>query len=355
MAPVQALEPNIVLWGANPYDAPNARRIINSADAYFRIARDRSDFGAGRPLHHLSELQGHCPMLEAYIDDSASDIGDQRLLLAGYINRADRWSRFSGAWEEELRASPSIEYLKMSEANCLGRQFRGWSPADRDEKLRGLARVIRHFKPASIHCSVSRLDYANIVKPVAPYGLGNPYGICFHAIMVTLANSQLEHHGINVPIAFIFDQQEGLGEEARMFYEYIRETQPRPVRQLLSKTPRFGDDKVVLPLQAADMLAWHVRRHAERGDPDSFMVPDFLSADGYHMATDIDAHRLRSIANGFSQVQGVPLLKGRGAWKKTKREIIRLTALGVTPPYRLARLKNTLLYARKRLARIFRT
>jgi len=179
--------------------------------------------------------------------------------------------------------------------------------------------------------------------------------MCFHAIMVTLANSQLEHAGIRVPIEFIFDQQEGLGEEARLFYEYIRETQPRPVRKLLSKNPIFGDDKLVVPLQAADMLAWHLRRHAERGDPNAFMVPDFLCADGHHMATDIHADRLRSIAHGFSQVPGVALLKGKGPWKKTKREIIRLAALGVIPPYRLTRWKNTLQYARQRLARIFRT
>ena len=56
-------------------------------------------------------------MLQAYVDDSASDQGDQRLFLAGYINAADRWIRSSDAWAEVLRDPPAIGYLKMSEAN----------------------------------------------------------------------------------------------------------------------------------------------------------------------------------------------------------------------------------------------
>jgi hypothetical protein len=76
--------------------------------------------------------------LQAFIDDSASDTGDRRLYLARYLNRTDRWALFSEAWREELKAAPSIAYLKMSEANAFVGQFKGWTTADRDEKLRAL-------------------------------------------------------------------------------------------------------------------------------------------------------------------------------------------------------------------------
>jgi hypothetical protein len=153
-------------------------------------------------------------VLQAFIDDSASESGDRRFFLAGYVNTADRWIRFSDAWEAELRTKPSIEYLKMREANCLGGQFRNWSTADRNEKLEALSQLIRHFQPRSVHCSVSRSEYERIVQPVAPYGFGMPYYICFSAIMISLANLQLESGGPSVPIDFIFESQEGLGEDA---------------------------------------------------------------------------------------------------------------------------------------------
>jgi hypothetical protein len=290
-------------------------------------------------------------MLQVYVDDSASDDGDQRLFLAGYINTADKWIRFSDAWQEELDHSPRINYLKMSEANNLGGEFRGWTAAARDEKLRGLARVIRHFSPASIHSSISRADFKTIVSPVAPYGFNRPYFYCFQAIIVPLVNSMLEYGLPKVPVDFIFDEQEGMGEEARFFYRIIRDGQPAAVRSMLSSDPIFRDDKQVLPLQAADMLAWHVRRNHIR-NPDAFQVPDFLSADGHHMAVDIDTEWLNRIADGYLSVPGTQHLKTKGAWRKTMREVERIEEAGGRPDQRLVRINNTILYWRRRGSRI---
>jgi hypothetical protein len=289
--------------------------------------------------------------LQVYIGDSASDEGDQRLFLAGYINTADKWVRFSEAWQEELRAAPAIKYLKMAEANILRGEFWGWDAPTRDEKLRGLFRVIRHFEPESIHSSISRTEFKAIVSPVAPHGLNHPYFYCFQAIMIPLANSMLEHGLPKVPIEFIFDEQEGLGEEARFFYRIIRDSQPAAVREILSRDPIFGDDKLVWPLQAADMLAWHVRRnHVER--PDAFQVPRFLSADGRHRASDMDAAFLRRIAASYAGIPGTQQLKNRGTWKKAIREVKRIEETGGRPDQRRVRISNTILYWRRRSARI---
>jgi Protein of unknown function (DUF3800) len=292
-------------------------------------------------------------MLQVYVDDSASDDGDQRLLLAGYINTADKWIRFSDAWQEELDHSPRIRYLKMAEANNLGGEFRGWKPEDRDEKLKGLARVIRHFAPASIHSSISRREFKTIVSPVAPYGFNRPYFYCFQAIIVPLANSMLEFGLPKVPVDFIFDEQEEVGEEARFFYRIIRDSQPAAVRSILSRDPIFRDDKQVLPLQAADMLAWHVRRN-HISKPDAFQVPKFLSADGHHMAVDIDTEWLKRIADGYLSVPGSEQLKTKGSWRRAMREVQLIEEAGGRPDQRSVRISNTILHWRRRGARILR-
>lgn len=278
---------------------------------------------------YSSEIRAakHLVMLQAYVDDSASDQRDQRLFLAGYINTADRWIRFSDAWAEELRQPPAIGYLKMSEANGFGGEFRGWDAPGRDEKLRGLARVIRHFKPRSMHASVSQSEFRAIVAPVAPHGFSTPYSLCFQAMMLPLAIFQ-EKERIKLPIDFIFDDQEGLGTQAAFFYGKIRERQPKKIREVMCASPIFRDEKHVLPLQAADMLAWHIRRRHE-ADPDAFQVPDFLSHDGLHMVIDIQEDHLRHIAEGYSKIPGVPRLRRRSAWKRTFREIERLESEGI--------------------------
>jgi hypothetical protein len=259
-------------------------------------------------------------MIQAFVDDSTSDIGDRRFVLAAYLNSAKAWALFSDAWDEELRADPAIAYLKMSEANSLKGQFSGLSWSHRDEKIRGLARVIRHFKPRSIHCSVSRNDVEAILAPVSPYGLARPYTVCFHALTIRLAHYQVEI-GSTTPVDFIFDSQEGLEQEMTMTYDMARRFQPPEVQRLLAVSPIFRDDKDALPLQAADMLAWHVRRQYETS-PKAFPVPNILSHDGYHVAIDIEKEHLQITAKRFSTVPGVDLVKSKPGWQEVKKAMV---------------------------------
>jgi hypothetical protein len=290
-------------------------------------------------------------VLQAYVDDSASEKdSSRRLFLAAYINTPDCWARFSVAWKEKLDAAPSIKYLKMSQANSLSGEFAGWSVAAKDDKIKGLSRVIRHFNPMSIHASISRAEHEAILKPKAPYGF-TPYLLCFQAIIIPLANYQAQF-STGLVTDFIFDEQEIQGEDALWAYEYIRETQPKPIRDLLGARPIFADDKTVYPLQAADLLAWHVRRQAETGNTKAFQVPSSLST-GYHMASDIDAEWLQRSADGLGLIKGVENLKTKGEWRAAMKEIHRLEAAGVKRPYRAQRWRNTVSYMRNRIVRMF--
>ncbi|MBV9077822.1 MAG: DUF3800 domain-containing protein, partial [Methylobacteriaceae bacterium] len=242
--------------------------------------------------------------LQAYVDDSASDQGKRDLVLAGYVNTADKWAEFSHAWASELKRAPSIAYLKMREARNLSGEFKGWRSEDRDAKVQALARIIRETGPASIHSRVSRNDVDRMIKPVAPYAMRTPYFYCFQAILLPIAIHQNRSNDVRVPIDFIFDNQEGLGDEARNLYKLIRLQQPSEIRDLLSFDPIFRDDKLVNPLQAADMIAWYIRKFYEDNCEGSVPVPDFLASGRPHMAVDIDAGTLQRIADGFRAIPG---------------------------------------------------
>ncbi|MEX0809930.1 MAG: DUF3800 domain-containing protein [Dongiaceae bacterium] len=300
-----------------------------------------------------ARIRGAKPLavFQAYIDDSMSHEGQKKLVLAGYINTAECWASFSDAWQWELRQSPAIAYLKMSEANYLTGEFSGWRPSERDNKIQRLAKVIRDSKPASIHSSVSSVDVNNIIKPVAPYGFSSPYFYCFQAIMIPLAIHQSKMGDeVRVPIEFIFDEQGGLGDEARALYKMIRSDLSQELQGLLSVEPIFRDDKLVMPLQAADVLAWNIRRHCQSGDPERFMIPDYLADGGPHMAIDYTPQDLQRFADGFVGVPGAKDLADKTKWKKNMRELDRLLAAGFIPP-RGTRWKNALYHFRERLAR----
>lgn len=65
--------------------------------------------------------------------------------------------------------------------------------------------------------------------------------------------------GITEPIDFIFDKH---GSQAQVEAGYRRMVQDAPTfLPELGNPPRFKNDTKFLPFQAADLLAWHVRKH----------------------------------------------------------------------------------------------
>jgi hypothetical protein len=308
----------------------------------------------GYPQHVWNEKL--LVMIQAFIDDSASNTGDRRLYLAGYVNFADSWIAFANEWERVLRMPPSIKYFRMVEANSLRGEFEGWKDGDRDRKVWKLAETIYRHAPWSIECSVSQNDHDRIVKPAAPYGLGNPYSSCFYGIIISLARFHAANN-LSIPVDFIFDQHSALEGEAHLFYEYHKSLQLPEVKAVLGSTPIFRDDKQVLPIQAADMLAWHLRREAEGNDPPgSRPALDLLRGNGRHVIVNFTPEILETMAAKMRDIPGVSGVQRKSDWQKFKKESVRLSALGFTPDdfLRLLPKENFVKGALKRLARFVR-
>ena len=269
--------------------------------------------------------------LQAFADDSAAESGDKRLFLAGYISTVERWIRFSRAWQAELRRTPAIAYLKMSEAAGKTGQFERWSESDRNVKLLSLANIISDHAPWFIYCSVSRTEYNRILAPIAPRPFKNPYFSCFWGVISLAGRVRQEFAADDGPsIDFVFDEQGGMGREAVMWYGWLKEDQSDLViKRSLGATPIFRDDKDVLPLQAADMLAWHLRRdHEYRGEDRP--IKGLLMTAG--AGIDIDRAALERQAKQMRRVPGVRFVQTKPAWRETKKAILAFSEAGIRPP-----------------------
>jgi len=274
--------------------------------------------------------------------------------LAAYVLPADLWEPFIEDWRSQLNFLPAIKYLHTTDANALKGEFKGWTRKRRNRKLIAMAKVIQRFKPTTIVASVSQVDFDKEFKPFAPYNLKNPYFTCFYLMVDTVARV-FKESGIEQSISFVFDEHGSLGQEAAQWYYAMRDMDGT-FSHMLKSSPIFADDELVEPLQAADMLAWHVRRKDD--NPDEYLpaLKYLLHDDGY-IYRELDAESLRSMGQSMSQIEGVEKLQTKKDWKELKHEIQeQLTTVDeptptvadlVNRPFKfLSRLINSKLFGR---------
>jgi hypothetical protein len=209
-----------------------------------------------------SSERKHIVVIQAFVDDSRSESGDREIVLAGYMSSASEWLRFSEEWSAVLAAAPSIEFFHANEAHRRKGPFQGWKTPARDMKVEQLVDVIERHRLASFDTRMSLDSFKRILLPISPYDLKSPYLILFQAVMANAA-MQLHSNGLTIPIDFVFDEQGEIGAMAALWHRFSLSSLPPHLRPLLGSSPIFCDDKKMVPLQAADMLAWHLRRSRE--------------------------------------------------------------------------------------------
>lgn len=214
-------------------------------------------------------------MIQSFVDDSGSDVGsgDRIFVLASYAMEALRWEDFAERWAVQLRRPHEIKYLHMAEAEAGDGEFVRIDRIHRNRKVLDFAEVIGQCRPTPIYCAMRWRDYRKHIKDKVDLRLDSPYAVLFFKLLAAHAQIQIEMNnrlsdedkermGIAIkPVEFIFDKQGPIVEKRCLSWFYgLRERVSEPHRTILSNTPRFMDDKELVPLQAADMLAWHIRR-----------------------------------------------------------------------------------------------
>lgn len=206
-------------------------------------------------------------MLQAYIDDSGWDGKSPVFVLAGYVSTPDRWQTFSDELQAVLAQQEprSLPVFKMKNAIQLKNRkspFYGWSEKERDERLIEFTKVIKRNVMHGIVSVIPIEPYKRIMKgKFNPEALDRPYFLSFFGVMTALIHLT-KHLKLADRIDFIFDTQENESKIIlRQEYERFLSAAPPELRGLAGDFPKFEKDENALPLQAADMVAWHARRY----------------------------------------------------------------------------------------------
>ena len=231
----------------------------------------------GLPAHERARRK--LLMLTAFFDDSGTDGSGPFCVIAGYISDVERWKAFSDAWAGELQADPRISHLKMTEANNRRGPFWGWDIVARDRKIERLAEIISQYAIGGLASIVSHKAYLREAKGFLPDTIDNPYWLCFQRVILESARIY-GHECAGGKINFVFDTQgEGYERRAALIHSGWEKAQSTAYQPLVGSIT-FASDLDILPLQAADLLAWHIRRrsdrHIQKAPPENRPVDDVL-------------------------------------------------------------------------------
>lgn len=208
-------------------------------------------------------------MLQCFVDDSGNsprpDQPDRGLfVLAAYVMDEKRWEDFAEKWYAQLKRDYPIDYCRMANAEAGDGPFLGMDSIWRKRKIKDLALVVRQCNPVPFACQMTWKDYEEIVVGNVPSGFENPYAVPFFQMMKSIADFQIKSNELHpfgyLPVDFIFDEQGEAGMQCLKWFGPLKSKVPDPFKTIMSNTPQFKDDRAVMPLQAADMLAWHIRR-----------------------------------------------------------------------------------------------
>jgi hypothetical protein len=195
-------------------------------------------------------------MLKAFADDSGSGGDSPWYVLAGYVGTVSDWIGFEPEWRKVLSAYPHIDYFKSSEAESLKGQFLGVSLEERNKKLDTLIEVIGRHSQRAIYVRTRQKDYNEIIKPNVPEIWDDAYFFLMPSFISAVLAAE-KYSGGQEPVEFVLDSSERLDRQARRLYGQLQDL-PQFAGRMVNVS--FRNDKEFLPLQAADLFAWQVRR-----------------------------------------------------------------------------------------------
>ena len=195
-------------------------------------------------------------VLKAFIDDSGSGGDSEWYVLAGYLGTVEGWDQFDSLWLDVLHEYPRVEYFKASEAESLRKQFGGFTDEQRNTKLDRLIEVIGRCSRRAICARMRQRVYNDFVKGQVPPAWDSPYYFLFPAVIAASINIE-RILGDSETVDFVFDSDEAHEKGCERLLPALFPMQSM-YGSLVNVIRR--DEKKFLPLQAADLLAWQIRR-----------------------------------------------------------------------------------------------
>jgi hypothetical protein len=186
---------------------------------------------------------------------------DQAFIFAGFLGSARQWEAFVHAWKPLLEKPPILRAKGFK--NTLRRKRN-------NKRMLGFTSVLRECEGLRrVSVTIPNKAYKIAVLDEIPKWQGrldtealelldNPYYFGFYVMMMQVLLPMVQSLGDKAELEVIYDENIQEAEKVKSGYrEFLAQT---PEAKQLRREPRSENDDKFMPLLAADLLAWHMRR-----------------------------------------------------------------------------------------------
>lgn len=198
-------------------------------------------------------------LYNVYLDESGTHEASGAVAVAGFISNTSKWEAFSLEWKSALDEW-QIPAFHMADYESRHGYFESWDDQQRKERLNHLLEIIVRHTFLSIAYVIRKRQFDDILSDKAKELCGDAYGLASIACWNNLIPLVKKVDGY---IDYTMDNgSKGRGVLAWIYGEQCKYPEWLNSTRVLSLS--FRDDQIFLPLQAADILAYEMYKHAQR-------------------------------------------------------------------------------------------
>jgi len=270
--------------------------------------------------------------LVSYADESGThdprgvEKGSDVAGIVGYISDKENWENFCGQWKEVLDRYNVKEFHMSVFANEKegpkdpNWPYHGWDRNKKDKFIRELIPIARDNTMFAVGGFVDvKAHHATMPQWLKSEADNFPYYICFQAFfdqLLAAIPGMRPPLDISDQVAFFFGQQDQFKETALRLFGQVKQLRDPEDRM---GTITFASNSKYLPLQAADLIAYRMRKMVSRrlgGKPEASkgswdaelesrhnLIIGYITADKLQPVIDkIIAVRLKMIAKALKKI-----------------------------------------------------
>jgi hypothetical protein len=204
------------------------------------------------------------PMLTAYMDETGHSKDKRQKFngMAGLLAPSWAWEELDLKWKQTLKDF-KIQYFHMKDFANRKRDFEAWHELKR-KKLYG--KLLKHIEMAHAFPLGSILAMSDFysLRPDQQAAFGDPYHIGFLSVLSQLSavGGDLLKPFPGEKIATIFSDHVEFRHSALQGFEILARRHSSVSK--IIESPVFRDMRVLVPLQAADIIAYELYKEFER-------------------------------------------------------------------------------------------